>query len=100
MSRKCVLDSITAFSSKGTSKEFYELQKLLFQDQSTTETSLQSKSFQKSAEIGDRKVSDDIALMFSAELQNLRDDPAFTGTMGQIQYLKELIDLDAHMNKS
>jgi hypothetical protein len=102
MSKRDVLGRISAYGSKGGAKEFYDMQELLFPG--SVKAPLVSRASNRADAMKPLVSSTgadptEIATMFAIELQALRDDPAFTGSDCQIDYLKDIISTDTYFSK-
>ena len=104
MSQREIIESIASYSSgnaPATEEEFYRLQSLLTAEKICKPTRAEVTIGKETPPI---KLSSDydsnrIASLFSNELKQLRDDPEFTGTSGQVDYLKELLAADKLVSK-
>ena len=99
MSQREIIEKIAAYSSVNstrTEEDFYKLQSLLSNGDvkaivRTPPT--EAKDIASSKQTADYD-SNQIASLFSEELRQLREDPEFTGTSGQVEYLKDILSAD------
>jgi surfactin synthase thioesterase subunit len=100
MQRK-IIEKIAAFSSSGgDTDDFYKLQNYL--SNSEIRTIPICKPEEAKENVMKNKIeydSNKIATLFSKELQQLRDDPLFTGSVNQVDYLKEILANDKVVSK-
>lgn len=95
------IEKIAAFSSSGgDTDDFYKLQNYL--SNSEIRTIPISKPEEATENVVKNNIeydSNKIATLFSKELQQLRDDPLFTGSVSQVDYLKEILANDKVVSK-
>ena len=103
MAQREIIEKVASYiagNSATTEEEFYELQSLL------SDGEVKSVSYQEPTQaikenpkkLSSEYDSDQIASFFSTELNQLRDDPEFTGSSSQVDYLKEIIAADKMLN--
>jgi hypothetical protein len=101
MSQREIIEKIAYFSSSGgDTDDFYKLQNYL--SNSEIRTIPLCKPEEAKEKVVRNKIeydSNQIATLFSKELQQLRDDPLFTGSVNQVDYLKEILANDKAVSK-
>ena len=103
MSQREIIEKVASYiagTAATTEEEFYELQSLLSNGEIKSISHQQPILAAKDAtsKISSEYTSDQIASFFSTELSQLRDDPEFTGSLSQVDYLKEIIAADKMLN--
>jgi hypothetical protein len=100
MAQREIIEKVASYiagSSATTEEDFYELQSLL-SDGAVKSVSrnepIQGATKDTPKKLSSEYDSDQIASFFSTELSQLRDDPEFTGSSSQVDYLKEIIAAD------
>jgi hypothetical protein len=104
MSRREIIEKIAAYSSVNstrTEEDFYELQSLLSHGdiKAIKRTPPAEVKDTTSSKLTTEYDSYQIASLFSEELKQLRDDPEFTGTSSQVDYLKDILSADKLVTK-
>lgn len=100
MSQREIIEKIATFSSGGDADDFYKLQNLLSNSEIRTIPLCKPEEIKE--KITKNKIeydSNQIATLFSKELQQLRDDPGFTFSSNQVDYLKEILANDKVVSK-
>ena len=100
MAQREIIEKVASYiagNAATTEEEFYELQSLLsdgdvkgIPHHEPGQGAIKDTPKKLSSEYD----SDQIASFFSTELNQLRDDPEFTGSSSQVDYLKEIIAAD------
>lgn len=104
MSQREIIENIASYSTgnaPATEEEFYRLQSLLSAEKICKPTRAEVTEVKEtpSMKLSSDYDSNQIASLFSDELKQLRDDPEFTGTSSQVDYLKELLAADKLVSK-
>lgn len=104
MSQREIIEKIAAYSSVNstrTEEDFYKLQSLLSNGdiKAIIRTSPAEVKDVTTSRITTDYDSSQIASLFSEELRQLRDDPEFTGTSSQVEYLKDILSADKLITK-
>ena len=104
MSQREIIEMVASYSSGSattTEEDFYKLQSLLSNGDITAVSTSHPSEVKEVPTIKPTSEydSNQIAGMFSDELKQLRDDPEFSGTSSQVEYLKELLSADKLLAK-
>jgi hypothetical protein len=104
MSQREIIEKIAAYSSVSstrTEEDFYKLQSLLSNGdiKAIIRTTPAEEKDITSSKLTTDYDSNQIASLFSEELRQLRDDPEFTGTSSQVEYLKDILSADKLVTK-
>ena len=105
MAQREIIESIATYSAgtaPPTEEEFYKLQSLLSNHEIRPPLPRQVNEVKEtpSMKLSSEYDSIQIASLFSNELKQLRDDPEFTGTNSQVDYLKEILGADKLLSKN
>jgi hypothetical protein len=105
MAQRELIEKIAVFSSGNslsTEENFYKLQNLLADCEVSTIPRCNHKKETKDQTVIKAKTeydSNQIAGLFSNELEELRNDPEFSGISIQVEYLKEILAGDKLISK-
>jgi hypothetical protein len=104
MSQREIIEKIAEYSSVNstrTEEDFYKLQSLLSNGdvKAIIRTPPAEEKDTTSSKLTTDYDSNRIASLFSEELRQLRDDPEFTGTSSQVEYLKDILSADKLVTK-
>ena len=105
MSQREIIEKVAAYSSSSastTEEDFYKLQSLISNGEIAAIPKAAAVEVKEDfpRRLHSEYDSNQIAGLFSDELKQLRDDPEFTGSSSQVDYLKEILAADKILLKS